>query len=219
MRLSIGLEKAMPGKRITIVCERCGLKRFVLASVIKARGANYRFCSRKCYLASRRSPKVTIECAFCHKVVERNIYPYQFRIRTFFCSRQCSSASRYSLTSRRNDPEIARQWRNASAERNRERVNARNRAWGKANPLKRLNALHRRRAREKSGAIGNVDYASILKRDRMVCYLCKRKVKKKDLQFDHVIPVSKGGPHSQQNVAITHRWCNRSKSDSILTLF
>ena len=59
---------------------------------------------------------------------------------------------------------------------------------------------------------GKVDYAKILERDGMVCHLCGGKIRnRRDLDFDHVVPLSKGGPHSEENVRPSHRRCNRRK--------
>ncbi len=48
------------------------------------------------------------------------------------------------------------------------------------------------------------------------CYWCGRKRK---LTMDHVIPVSKGGPHTAENVAGACKSCNSKKRDKIVTLF
>lgn len=54
-----------------------------------------------------------------------------------------------------------------------------------------------------------------LKRAHYRCYYCK---KKRPLTMDHVIPLSKGGLHTQENVVPACRECNSSKRDQILTL-
>ena len=55
--------------------------------------------------------------------------------------------------------------------------------------------------------------ASVWERDRGECIRCGRK---QDLQFDHVIPISKGGGSSLENVQILCGSCDREKSDSIV---
>ncbi|MCL4510010.1 MAG: HNH endonuclease [Bacteroidetes bacterium] len=49
-------------------------------------------------------------------------------------------------------------------------------------------------------------------RDKGVCVYCGSKV---NLQFDHTIPVAKGGGNSPENVQILCRECNLRKSDKI----
>ena len=54
--------------------------------------------------------------------------------------------------------------------------------------------------------------AIVWRRDGGQCVLCGAQ---EDLQFDHIIPVSKGGGNSPQNLQILCGPCNRKKSDSI----
>jgi len=37
-----------------------------------------------------------------------------------------------------------------------------------------------------------------------------------DLHFDHVIPLSKGGPHTYDNIRPAHSWCNMRKGTKLL---
>lgn len=59
---------------------------------------------------------------------------------------------------------------------------------------------------------------AVLERDGMRCRYCKlrvhvRKSGPRKLHFDHVIPWSKGGPSTVENVAVSCRTCNISKGD------
>jgi len=67
-------------------------------------------------------------------------------------------------------------------------------------------------ARRKGATISPVDYARILVRDGMVCYLCHKAVAPKQLSYDHVVPLSRGGTHSEDNLKVTHRSCNSRKN-------
>jgi hypothetical protein len=59
-----------------------------------------------------------------------------------------------------------------------------------------------------------VDYADVLRRSGGTCSLCGGKIhsgpgtKGEALHFDHVIPVSKGGSHTMDNIAAAHAHCN-----------
>ncbi|RLG25894.1 hypothetical protein DRN85_04550 [Methanosarcinales archaeon] len=44
---------------------------------------------------------------------------------------------------------------------------------------------------------------------------CKRCGIKEDLEFDHIIPVSKGGSNTDNNIELLCKSCNRKKSDRI----
>ena len=65
-----------------------------------------------------------------------------------------------------------------------------------------------------------VSRAEVFKRDGFVCHLCGVKcdpysnpMGRTYPTLDHVIPLSKGGPHTLSNVATAHRGCNASKGD------
>jgi 5-methylcytosine-specific restriction endonuclease McrA len=69
------------------------------------------------------------------------------------------------------------------------------------------------RARRYGVEIGDVDYERVLERDNGMCHLCGSAVLPDDLTFDHLVPMSKGGPHTMGNVAVAHYECNRYKRD------
>ncbi len=53
----------------------------------------------------------------------------------------------------------------------------------------------------------------VLKRENQVCRKCNQPVADDDIQFDHIIPWSKGGPSDEHNVQLLCGKCNRKKSD------
>lgn len=78
----------------------------------------------------------------------------------------------------------------------------------------------RRRARLlKADIRGSIDYSYIQSRDKMICHICRKKVCPTELNFDHVIPLAKGGEHSTLNLAVSHARCNQKKNARRLTLF
>ena len=87
-------------------------------------------------------------------------------------------------------------------------------------------ARERDRGREKSGRrrammrkteTERVDLAAILERDGMWCYLCEKPIASLDvLHFDHVIPLSKGGPHAAANIRPSHALCNLRKGARLI---
>ena len=82
---------------------------------------------------------------------------------------------------------------------------------------------HIRRARKRSVEIENFDSFEIFERDEWVCKLCGKQVDK-NLKYpdplcpslDHIIPLSKNGPHTRDNVQLAHLFCNLSKHDKIV---
>lgn len=75
----------------------------------------------------------------------------------------------------------------------------------------------RRDARKKGNATEKVDLQKVLKTHGMVCHLCGKRIIKKELQFDHLIPIAKGGPHVEWNIAPAHKACNSRKRHYFIT--
>lgn len=91
------------------------------------------------------------------------------------------------------------------------------RRWNKNNPLKGRERLQRRKAWILENTVGEVSYDRILERDGLFCYLCQQKIEDlSQLEFDHVIPLSRGGEHSEANIRPTHEICNQRKNDRLL---
>lgn len=53
----------------------------------------------------------------------------------------------------------------------------------------------------------------IYERDGRICHLCSKPVDRQQATMDHVIPVTKGGPHTRANVKLAHRGCNTRKGN------
>lgn len=58
----------------------------------------------------------------------------------------------------------------------------------------------------------------VVRRDGQVCAVCRRNVPDDEIEFDHVIPHSRGGPTSVENLRVLCRGCNRKKKDSLKEL-
>ncbi len=82
---------------------------------------------------------------------------------------------------------------------------------------------------------GTPDYdltlARLIERDRNICHICGGKCNSKDYvtrknkyvvtgdtypSMDHVLPISKGGTHTWDNVKLAHKICNSRKSDKLI---
>lgn len=102
--------------------------------------------------------------------------------------------------------------------KNRDRASLSKKAW-RAKNWDRLRIQFRqygakREALKRGNAVGVVDFEEIIKRDGDICYLCGEKPKKR--HFDHVIPLSKGGPHSMENIRVSCSTCNWKKGARLL---
>lgn len=55
----------------------------------------------------------------------------------------------------------------------------------------------------------------VVRRDNYICQECHKLVPDNEIEFDHVIPFSKGGPTTVDNLRLLCRSCNREKSNSL----
>jgi 5-methylcytosine-specific restriction endonuclease McrA len=74
------------------------------------------------------------------------------------------------------------------------------------------NCRARRRARIRAARVERVDFDLIWTRDKGICQICLKKIRRKtDLHYDHIIPLSQGGEHTYLNLVATHAGCNMRK--------
>lgn len=95
-------------------------------------------------------------------------------------------------------------------------------AWRAANPEKWSfqNREHVRRygARVKLATADPVDLMKVLETHGMTCHICgepitePRGASRRSLTFDHVIPISRGGTHTEDNLRPAHFSCNSRKN-------
>jgi 5-methylcytosine-specific restriction endonuclease McrA len=98
-----------------------------------------------------------------------------------------------------------------------EKIRARRARWGRAHPGKSQQYAARRRARKRrAGKIEPIDRDYVYKRDRGICSICGRKVRKKDMSMDHIIALAQGGEHSLTNVTLVHLQCNTRKRTRVV---
>jgi len=70
---------------------------------------------------------------------------------------------------------------------------------------------HRRRALKQGSKAGTVSYRQLWANSGGMCNLCRVAVDKTVGHVDHVIPLARGGPHSQENLQILCGPCNLKK--------
>jgi 5-methylcytosine-specific restriction endonuclease McrA len=56
-----------------------------------------------------------------------------------------------------------------------------------------------------------VNFKKILKDSNGVCGICRKPFDLFGIDFDHIIPLSRGGAHATDNIQATHSRCNRAK--------
>ena len=79
--------------------------------------------------------------------------------------------------------------------------------------LRQLRARETEAVKARRERIPNEVKSFVWERDDGRCVNCSAV---EDLQFDHVIPITKGGGNSIDNIQILCGDCNRQKSDSII---
>lgn len=72
---------------------------------------------------------------------------------------------------------------------------------------------HCRRVLIKAQAHDRIELTALAARDGWRCHLCHRKVRRSEASIDHLEPLSLGGSHTWQNVALAHRTCNSRRSN------
>jgi 5-methylcytosine-specific restriction endonuclease McrA len=93
-------------------------------------------------------------------------------------------------------------------------------AWMKKHPEFRAAYGVRRRAMKVQADVGDKRVIPLIKAWRkkpsFVCYYCKIRFPRKKLHIDHIIPLSKDGKHTVENLCKSCESCNCSKHDHLL---
>lgn len=120
----------------------------------------------------------------------------------------------------------------AYRERNRESIRVGLARWRSQNDRKPSDAKYREthrdecnqrtysnRAMREQYFVEEVDRKIVFNRDKGICHLCKddNPCDPNDWHLDHILPVSKGGFHCYDNVAVSHSSCNLKKGNKILS--
>ena len=71
------------------------------------------------------------------------------------------------------------------------------------------------RARQTPALIEKFDCWSLFNSSNRQCFYCDAPITFKETEFDHFIPLSKGGDHKLSNIRVSCARCNRSKGASM----
>ncbi len=74
---------------------------------------------------------------------------------------------------------------------------------------------HYRRALKFGVKIEPVRYSFVVQRDNSTCYMCQRILMPHQVQFDHIVPLSRGGEHSEKNLRVACAICNNRKGNKL----
>lgn len=94
------------------------------------------------------------------------------------------------------------------------------REWGHACPVfcAQSGATETKEARREGRSIPREVMLKVVRRDNHVCQVCHQYVPDEKVEFDHIIPFSKGGATSVSNLRLLCRACNRKKSNGLSEL-
>lgn len=89
--------------------------------------------------------------------------------------------------------------------------------WTKRNPEKAYITSSKRRALKKQASVNLASIKqfvlSVKSKKTVKCYYCTRRVRSNSIHFDHIVPLSKGGAHSVDNLCVSCADCNLKKHD------
>ena len=95
--------------------------------------------------------------------------------------------------------------------------------WEKDNANKLRDYSRKKRARKRETQVEPINEKIVYLRDGWICQICHKRVDKKlkhpnpmSQTLDHIIPLSKGGTHTYNNVQLAHWRCNISKQNNVL---
>ncbi len=94
--------------------------------------------------------------------------------------------------------------------------------WSRDNPDKVRDSQRRREARMRAVYVETINELAIFERDGWVCQLCCEPVDRTlrsphplSATLDHIIPVTREGPHASANVRLAHHRCNSRKGNKL----
>ena len=113
--------------------------------------------------------------------------------------------------------EAHRAWRKENPEKARESDRKYRAKYYKENYDKIMANTRKYQARKAGARVEVVSYTAILEEHGMVCHICGEDIEsRKQLHFDHVVPISRGGEHSMANIRPSHESCNCRKSNKLM---
>lgn len=84
-------------------------------------------------------------------------------------------------------------------------------AYFRSHPDLWARAAIKRRGRMGAALVETVQRVVVWERDKGVCGICGRPADAASWHLDHIVPLSRGGPHSYANTQVSHPFCNLSK--------
>jgi len=110
------------------------------------------------------------------------------------------------------------QWHAERLVLKRDEMLATQRRWRKENALRVREYGRRHHAQRRSPRVDKINYVRVLQQNDGYCYICAKHIlPHHKIEFDHIIPLDRHGPHIESNIAVTHACCNRRKYNKLLS--
>ena len=172
-------------------------------------------------------------CSFCKENKSENCFNKDKRAKNGLKSQCKECEKRYRKRAELNrDPEKKKAYAKRYRESHKEIERARFKKWKLKNPdkYKQVHKNSKMKNRCKCSVFDNtINLEYLYNRDRGICKICGEpcdyddKIIKNNVvivgnrypSIDHIIPLSKGGSHTWDNVQLAHKLCNSIKSDKI----
>lgn len=186
-----------------MVCTVCGMERREFGSC-KACGS--RLCSTcRTLLPKERKCSKCRECARVHSRMWRSSHPGEERDYKRGLYRADPEKFKKRVKKWRSDnPDYFGKWYEKSGRRVVRR-------WALDHPNKRRESWQRRRALLRGCVVSAADIAVVIERSGGLCCGCNTLVPDGMRHIDHIVPLSKGGRHEQDNLQLLCYRCNLSK--------
>lgn len=111
--------------------------------------------------------------------------------------------------------ERSKLYRREAYRTNPEKMNAATRKWMQAHPWVRIGGDAKRRALLKTSdenwTLIKRWTLKMRKKSKVRCYYCGKQIEGRKIHFDHIVPLSRGGPNSVENMCCACHPCNASK--------
>lgn len=216
-------------ERVVVKCAFCGKEKRYLPSFLKLHPI--KFCSKECEGLSRRN-KIEIKCDNCGTTFLRR--PDKLKIKNA-CSVSCAAELKRKPDAKWRDPEMIKRYMSNYQHNNKDELNRKARErystnedhrsivkvikakWRKSN--KEQITVHTGYVRATPGVSANLtvtEWKDILKKYNHSCICCGKSRKEATITMDHIIPLSKGGTHTKENVQPLCKECNSKKHDQTI---
>lgn len=214
------------------ICKHCGKKFYV--KYLRGKNDSRKYCSFECYLSDieiKQVKEILSICPVCGKEFER-------AKRKKYCSQKCKKKqnnlyyrSKVNLgvkiiaICKNCGKELDNKFKDYCSSECQKEYNSRKPRIKNKNEKNGIGLCRKiRRARLKlNGPIDkSITLDKLINRDKGICHICGQKVSKNTSpqsaeypSIDHLIPVSKGGTHTWNNIKLAHRGCNTFKSNNL----